>query len=196
MVKAVIFDLNGVFIQSPKLSDRFEEQFGVPQKIFLPVLKEVMAKTRLPNAGDAFLYWQPYLEKWGVNLSKDSFFDFWFSIETEVPEMVALARELKKRGVKIFILSNNFMERAAFYNKNFLFLKEIAEKIYYSWQTGFIKSSIKAYQTVLNENGLKPDECIYFDDVKENVEVAMGLGIKSFLFEDADTTGEIINNCV
>ena len=30
MIKAAIFDLNGIFLQSSKLSDRFEKDFGVP----------------------------------------------------------------------------------------------------------------------------------------------------------------------
>jgi len=194
MIKTIIFDLNGVFIQSPKLSERFGEQFGVPENDFLPALKDIMTKIRLPNANDAFLYWQPYLQKWGVNLSKEEFFDFWFNAEKEAPEITALTRELKIKGLKIFILSNNFIERAAYYDKNFPFLREVADKIYYSWQTGFIKPSPEAYKIILRENNLKPEECIYFDDVKENIDIATSLGIKSFLFEGVAKTREVINS--
>ena len=191
-LKAVIFDLNGVFIQSPKLSDRFCNEFGVPSEEFLLVLKEIMAKVRMPKAGDAFSYWKPHLDKWGVNLSKEGFFNFWFGTEKEVPEMTVLAEELKRKGLKVFILSNNFVERATYYGKNFPFLKEVADKIYYSWQTGFIKPGPKAYKKILTENDLKPEECAYFDDVKENIEIATGLGIKSFIFEGADKTRAIL----
>ena len=194
MIKTIIFDLNGVFIQSPKLSERFGEQFGVPENDFLPALKDIMTKIRLPNANDAFLYWQPYLQKWGVNLSKEEFFDFWFNAEKEAPEITALTRELKIKGLKIFILSNNFIERAAYYDKIFPFLREVADKIYYSWQTGFIKPNPEAYKIILRENNLKPEECIYFDDVKENIDIATSLGIKSFLFEGVAKTREVINS--
>ena len=194
MIKTIIFDLNGVFIQSPKLSERFGEQFGVPENDFLPALKDIMTKIRLPNANDAFLYWQPYLQKWGVNLSKEEFFDFWFNAEKEAPEITTLTRELKIKGLKNFILSNNFIERAAYYDKNFPFLREVADKIYYSWQTGFIKPSPEAYKIILRENNLKPEECIYFDDVKENIDIATSLGIKSFLFEGVAKTREVINS--
>ena len=194
MIKTIIFDLNGVFIQSPKLSERFGEQFGVPENDFLPALKDIMTKIRLPNANDAFLYWQPYLQKWGVNLSKEEFFDFWFNAEKEAPEITTLTRELKIKGLKNFILSNNFIERAAYYDKNFPFLREVADKIYYSWQTGFIKPNPEAYKIILRENNLKPEECIYFDDVKENIDIATSLGIKSFLFEGVAKTREVINS--
>jgi beta-phosphoglucomutase-like phosphatase (HAD superfamily) len=42
MIKAIIFDLNGVFIHSPKLSERFEKDFGVPTAQFLPKLGKIM----------------------------------------------------------------------------------------------------------------------------------------------------------
>ncbi len=190
MYKAIIFDLNGVFIQSPKLSDRFLEQFGVAPEEFLPALKEVMAMARKPNAGDSFPYWEQYLNKWGVNLSEKEFFDFWFSAEKEVPEMINLAKELKNKGIKIFILSNNFSERANFYDKTFPFLKQIADKIYYSWQTGFVKPNAEAYKLILSENNLNPEECAYFDDSEENIKIAGSLGIKALIFKGAEKLGK------
>ncbi|OGY67859.1 MAG: hypothetical protein A3I24_02055 [Candidatus Harrisonbacteria bacterium RIFCSPLOWO2_02_FULL_41_13b] len=117
MTKAVIFDLNGVFVQSPKLSERFRDELGVSTEEFLPVLKEVMAKVRMPNAGSSYL-------------------------------------------------------------------SEIADKVYYSWQTGFVKPDKDAYLKVLTDNNLKPGECIYFDDSGENIGVASELGIKSYIFKN------------
>lgn len=192
MIKAVILDLNGVFIKSPKLSERFAADFGVAPENFLPVLKEIMAKVRKPNAGDAYSYWKPHLDEWGVNLSKDKFFDYWFSAEKEVPEMIALARKLKSKGIMVIILSNNFVERAAYYDKNFPSLKEIADKIYYSWQTGFVKPDIRAYEKVLSDNDLRGEECMYFDDSKENIEAAEKSGIRAYIFEGAESVRNIL----
>jgi len=193
MFKAVIFDLNGVFIKSRKLSERFEEKFSIKQEDFLSVLNEIMPKVRMPNAGDTLSYWKPHFDKWGLNLSKEAFFDFWFSGEKEVLEMISLARELKNRGVKLFILSNNFVERSEFYKNNFPFLQELFEKVYYSWQTGFMKNDEAAYKNLLKGDNLKPEECVYFDDSPANIELAGRLGIKSYLFESAEETREILS---
>lgn len=194
MIKAIIFDLNGVFIQSPRLSDRFKETFGVPTETFLAALKEVMSQARMPNAGDSFRLWQPYLVEWKVDLQRDAFFDFWFSAEKEVPDLVAFARELKNKGLKLFILSNNFVERANYYEEHFLFLKEVFDKVYYSWQTGFVKPDPKAFDLLLHENKLRPEECLYFDDSDHNIEVAQGLGIKAFLFGGLERVKNVLRS--
>ena len=192
MIKAVIFDLNGVFVLSPHLNDRFEERFGVPDKEFLLALKEIMPKIRKPNARDAFNYWRPYLKKWGVNLTEKQFFDFLFCAEKEDFEMVEIAKKIKKRNVKMFILSNNFKERANYCKQRFAFLEEIFDRIYYSWQTGFVKPNLEAYKKVLSDNNLQPKECPYFDDSRENIKVSNSLGINSFFFEGSEQVEKIL----
>lgn len=193
MIKAVIFDLNGVFIQSPKLSDRFKNDFGVDTEKFLPVLKEIMDKIRRPGAGDMYDYWQPYFKEWNVELSREEFFDYWFKAEKENKEMTDLTRSLRKRGLAIFILSNNFKERAGYYKNNFPFLMEIFNKVYYSWQTGFVKPSRECFELMIKENGLNPQECLYFDDSEKNVEIAKGLGMKAYIFEGREQVENLIN---
>ncbi len=192
LTKAVIFDLNGVFIKGPKLTERFRDNFNVPEREALDALKEVMSKVRLPDAGDVYEYWMPYFKKWNINLSRADFLNYWFSAELAVPDMESLARELKSKGVKIFILSNNFSERTSYYKKNFPFLEQVSDKIYYSWQTGFLKINPEAYKLVLKDNGLKPEECAFFDDSEENIKVAWDLGIKAFLFESAERTRKLL----
>lgn len=191
-IRAAIFDLNGVFIQSPKLSERFFQEFHVPPEKFLPALDEVMEKVRMPGADDLYAYWKPYFDAWGVAIAREEFFNFWFGAEKEAAEMTELARELKKKGFKIFILSNNFRERTEYYDKTFPLLKEIPEKVYYSWQTGHVKTSEEAHQLILKENNLKPGECIFFDDSERNVETARKIGIKAFIFKDTAQVREFL----
>lgn len=192
MIKSVIFDLNGVFIQSPKLSDRFKNDFGVDGEKFLPVLKEIMDQIRRPGAGDMYNYWQPYFTKWGVKLTKEEFFNYWFKAEKENKEMTDLARSLKKQGLSIFILSNNFQERARYYKDNFPFLAEIFNKVYYSWQAGFVKPSRDYFELIIRENELNPHECLYFDDSEKNIEVAKSFGMKAYIFENREQVERII----
>jgi len=182
MLKALIFDLNGVLVQSPPLSERFKDKYNIPTETFLPVLKETLAKVRTPEAGSVFSYFQPYLEKWGLKINEKEFLSFWFKVESVVPEIIEMARTAKLRGIKLFILSNNFEERAVYYRANFPFIYELFEAVYYSWQTGFVKPDPQAFTNLLFVNGLTPEECLFIDDKKECVDVARDLGMKAEVY--------------
>jgi len=186
MIKAVIFDLNGIFIQSPKLSERFEKDFNVPIHVFLPKLSEIMDKVRQPNAGGAFKYWEPVLDEWNINLSEQEFWDYWFKAEIVSKKMVSFSTELRAKGVKVFILSNNFKERADYY-EHYPWIHETVDKIYFSWKSGFIKPNPQAWLQILSENALKPEECLYFDDQDKNLTSAESIGITSFMFIDEES---------
>ena len=102
--------------------------------------------------------------------------------DTANAELIELVAELKKKGIKIFVLSNADVELAAQQMKKYPFINELADKFYYSGQSGFIKPDPRAYKVVLEENNLKPEECIYFDDGESRVAAAQALGIESHLF--------------
>lgn len=186
MIKAVIFDLNGVFVRSRFLSDRFQKTYKIATDVFWPAMKEIMHIVRQPNAGSSWQYWEPLMKEWGITITEQEFWDFWFTGEKEVPEMIELAKRLKGDGMRIFILSNNFVERAAYYQKHFSFMTDVIDHVYYSWQTGLVKPNPEAWKKVLTENSLEPSEVLYFDDVQTNIDVAQELGITSHIFLGAE----------
>lgn len=183
--KAIIFDLNGVFIISPRLSDRFEKDFNISSDEFLPVLQKIMDKVRQPNAVSIYSLWQPYFEKWQISFSETDFLNYWFNAEKENTKLVDLANKLKDKGYKLIIMSNNFRERAEYYSKNFKFLNELFDDIYYSWQTGLVKPDVRTFDLILKDHSLKSADCLYFDDSEKNVQLANSIGIKSYIFDDS-----------
>jgi len=193
MIKAVIFDLNGVFLESEHLSKRIEEKYGIPGDKFWEALRKVLNETRKPNAESFFKLLRPYLEELNFSISEKEFFDFWFSGEKLVPEVLKYTKELRKKGVKVFILSRNFRERTEYYRRNFPEIFKNIDKAYFSWETGLIKPDPKAYTAILEENNLKPEECVYFDDLEENIKSAESLHIKAYKYEGLEKTKEIIS---
>lgn len=194
MVKGIIFDLNGVFIQSPFLSDRLKNDYGVNSDEFLSALKQIMGIVRLPSAPPIYELFKTHLVNWGVDLSEEEFYKYWFEAEKENVELTRFAQKLKSRGIDLYILSNNFKERADYYDKNLLFIKELFKKVYYSWQTGFLKTDRRAYELLLEENNLKGEECLFYDDSSENIEIAKSLGINATLYTNDDKLIESINS--
>ncbi len=195
MIKAVIFDLNGIFIQAPKLGHRLRDDFGVERGKFIPVLHEIMHKIRQPGALGAFSYWESYLKSWNVNFNEKEFLDYWFKAEKTSETMVVFAKNLRTKGVKVFILSNNFKERAEYYG-HYPWIHEAVDKVYFSFNTGFVKPDIGAWQLVLAENDLKPEECIFFDDQDKNIKASEEAGIKAFRFTNEAELEKIVNECL
>jgi HAD superfamily hydrolase (TIGR01509 family) len=192
MIKAIIFDLNGLFIKSKKLGYRFEKDFKVPDDVFLPKLHEIMGNIRKPNAEPAFSYWGPCLKEWGINFTEKEFWDYWFKEEFPSQRMIDFAKKIKEKGVKVIILSNNFRERASYYD-HYPWIHEVVDKVYFSWQTGFVKPDVRAWELVLSENNLKAEECIYFDDKDKNIKASESVGIKSFIFGNEGELEKTVN---
>jgi|SRR3989344_865866 len=192
MIKAVIFDLNGIFIQAPKLGRRLEKDFGVDHEKFMPKLHEIMHQIRQPGARPAFSYWGEALKQWGINFTEKDFWRYWFGGEEVSLRMVSFAKKLREKGIKVFILSNNFKERSLYYN-HYSWVHEAVDKIYFSWQTGFVKPDIRAWKNILEENDLKPGECIYFDDQEKNLKASTEAGIKAFQFITEKELEKIVN---
>lgn len=92
-------------------------------------------------------------------------------------EMIEIAKKLREKGIKVFILSNIFGPGGK------ELFPGIIDKAYYLNETGFIKPDPRAWQFVLDENSLKAEECLYFDNMQFNVTGAQSLGIESYLFK-------------
>jgi len=150
-----------------------------------------MDKVRRPGADKAFTYWEPVLKEWGVGLSETEFWDYWFNAEKVSDVMINFAKDLKERDIRVFLLSNNFKERADYYG-HYPWIHDVIDKTYFSWQTDLVKPDIEAWKLVLEENGLKPEECLYFDDQQKNLDASMEIGIKSFMFTNDEDLQKIV----
>ena len=100
---------------------------------------------------------------------------------------IPLIDKLKAAGYNVYFLSNwskwsyELLDR---YHK-FDFLEKMNGGVW-SWQTGCMKPNERIYRILLNKYNLNPEECVFFDDLKDNVEAANGVGIKGFLFDRLD----------
>lgn len=114
-----------------------------------------------------------------------------FMLEREHVHMTQVVEELKARGHKLFLLSNIYVRNSRHFKKKYPFLAHF-DKLYFSSDTGFNKPDPRAYEQILKENDLKPEECIFFDDQRQNVEAARRLGIEAHVCTDPHTARRLL----
>lgn len=182
--KAIIFDMNGVFINdSGPLSKRVGRDFNINVDHFHTLLKTALKQVRVTGSKSS-LAWQPVLDL--LNISYDDFFKYWFKGENLNTKLLLLASSLRRQGIKIIILSNNFPERTNYYRKIYPELFSQVDKQYFSWETGNIKPDPQAILQVINDHNYLPEEYLYFDDKEENLETARKLGVPAYLYKSVE----------
>ena len=97
---------------------------------------------------------------------------------------IPLIDKLKAAGYNVYFLSNWSKWSYELLDKyrKFDFLEKMNGGVW-SWQTGCMKPNERIYRILLNKYNLNPEECVFFDDLKDNVEAANNVGIKGVLFD-------------
>lgn len=95
-------------------------------------------------------------------------------------DSLELIRSLRGRYPLYVLSNNNPISRAYFcemLKKNGLDPAETFEKEFYSYELKMLKPSRQIYEKVIAEVGTKPEEILFIDDAKDNIEAAGALGI-------------------
>jgi putative hydrolase of the HAD superfamily len=188
MIKAITFDLDGVYFVNGK------ENF-IRNLVALGVLedeaKRVFLKSEQMNIqykggliGDEE-YWSWALAEWNLNLSVDEIKELLikgYEINNRVVETVKKVRE---KGCKTCICSNNFPARIDGLDKRFGFLKDF-DVVVLSYDVGATKPDPRIFEELIIHAKVNPDEIVIADDGAANIEAAKALGIKAFFYEAFD----------
>lgn len=95
-------------------------------------------------------------------------------------DSLELIRSLRGRYPLYVLSNNNPISRAYFcemLKKNGLDPAETFEKEFYSYELKMLKPSRQIYEKVIAEVDTKPEEILFIDDAKDNIEAAGALGI-------------------
>ena len=97
-------------------------------------------------------------------------------------ERIELLKRLRSK-YRLFLLSNtNYIHikkvnEILYDTSGINNLDQLFDKVYYSHELKLSKPDIRIYHKVLEENNLLPEETLFLDDVKENIEGAISAGI-------------------
>lgn len=176
MIKAITFDLDGVYFSSESFSN-FKKSLGVDNfnDDFMTQFK------RGELSEDQF--WNLTSQEFNLKLSIEEISRVLANAYKTNQEVINTVKKVRKLGIKTCICTNNFPTRIYALNKKFNFLNDFDVQVF-SYQVGAIKPEARIFQTLIEKSACQPSEIIFADDKQSNVDAALSLNINAFLYKN------------
>lgn len=101
-------------------------------------------------------------------------------------------REVKEKGCRVYVISNFAEKPYQDCSEALDFLSETHGAVL-SYQEQMIKPSPEIYRLLCSRYGLKPEECVFIDDMPVNVEAAIEQGMRGILFRSLEQAKKELN---
>jgi putative hydrolase of the HAD superfamily len=101
-------------------------------------------------------------------------------------EMIEYMRDLRRRGLRMALCTNNVREWESLWRSKLPELDEIFEVVVDSAFVGMRKPDPRIYELTLERlgDGLRADECVFLDDNDVNVQAAAALGMRAVHYHE------------
>jgi len=171
-IKAVIFDLGGVIFHLGEFGYRREvaRRLGLGDAL-PPAYEEALPAIQRGEMAEEDL-WEAMS---GRRVSSDAFDDAWEQHFLVNPEMLALAAELRERGLRTAVLSNTQASHVAIMRR--MGVLAPFDPVLMSCEVGRRKPEKEIFELALERLGLPANEVAFVDDVPEYVAAAASVGI-------------------
>lgn len=108
-------------------------------------------------------------------------FDAFEQYMSDIPETQALVAELRAAGRRIYLLSNANVRFWDYLNGREFFRG--FDGIVISARERLVKPDVRLYRLMMERYGLKPEECLFIDDMPANVAGAEAAGMAALRFD-------------
>jgi HAD superfamily hydrolase (TIGR01509 family) len=181
-MSTLLCDVGGVLIRNPWVdtSRALSERYGVPRaEVFslLTSLSRELDADRISlrdynrQLGDALGHEVPY----------EYFIETVDSALKRVPVVWGAVRKVKDAGeVRVVALSNMSKEVWASLQEKFE-IGSLFHSAVLSFEVGALKPDPRIYRLALEASGEEASDCVFVDDVAENIQAAKALGLRTFL---------------
>ena len=104
----------------------------------------------------------------------------WADEREMIPGMEELARELKRSGYRLYLLSNASTAQHRYWPR--FPVSELFDGTLISCDVHVVKPNPEIYRLFTERFSLKPEECLFIDDAPPNVAAAIGCGWQGIVF--------------
>ena len=189
-ISTIIFDIGDVLIRD-NFKKFLKSDPDIPNEL-VDTIKSLwfIAKDDVDDTMDLETYREIVNKRMGVEFSKyiPKLFQYGVDAVEVLNYTIPMIQDLKDKGYKVYYLSNwsawthDLLQKAG----KFDFLKYMDGGVF-SYDVGYRKPDSEIYQILLNRYKINPEEAVFFDDRKENIEAANKLGIYGVLFDKHDS---------
>ena len=186
MIKAITFDLDGVYFVNGK--SNFIKNLGElgvseaeAKRVFLQS-DEMNFQYKMGKMTDEE-FWSWALKEWKLSLSVTEIVELLikgYEVDENVVEVVKKVRAL---GYKTLVCTNNFPARMQGLHKRFGFLDNFDVAVV-SCEEGCIKPQKELFQALIQKSGVAAHEIFIADDYEAALETAKSLGIETLYYTD------------
>lgn len=200
MIKNIIFDVGNVLVEYNP--DGLMRRLGFDEET-LQAVNQAVFQNELWNESDrgvlspeelleAFIANNPAYEK-EIRQVIDAVGD----TISLMPYTVEWVKGLKERGYHLYILSNyaEYTYEKTSHKMEFL---PYMDGVVFSYRCKLIKPEKEIYEYICKTYELKPEESVFLDDRKDNVEAARNMGMHGIVFENyaqgSETLEQLLKN--
>jgi glucose-1-phosphatase len=123
----------------------------------------------------------------GLDISHADFAEAWSEIFWLNEPVAKLVRSLKARGYRLVIGSNTNDLHARRFRDQFADTLAHFDRLVLSYEIGHTKPSAAFYRACAEAAGAPAEECVFVDDLSENVDGARAAGLIGLLYRDTPT---------
>ena len=111
-------------------------------------------------------------------------------------EVFPVLLELKKKGHRIFVLSNTSKVFYDLLKEQLSPLKELLDGFVLSCDIKAIKPDLAMFKEILDKYQLDPANCIFLDDIEDNTSAAQKLGIRAYQVKKRSDVVDILKSYI
>ena len=111
-------------------------------------------------------------------------------------EVFPVLLELKKKGHRIFVLSNTSKVFYDLLKEQLSPLKELLDGFVLSCDIKAIKPDLTMFKEILDKYQLDPTHCVFLDDIEDNTSAAEKLGIKGYQVKKRSDVVDILKSYI
>lgn len=108
--------------------------------------------------------------------------DHWHENLIPIDGMNDIIKTLKEKGYKIYLLSNTSMRFYEYYEEHPIF--DLFDGLLISAKEKLLKPDAAIFHRLLDLFSLKAEECIFIDDILENIKSAISVGFTGYHFDN------------